>query len=105
MLTVSIYTFASVRECFQEDQNFEISFDKSDWTNGNELKEYIFSLLHNRWLERQGKSRSPDVTSPGQVLNQKTVMLALNEEYLDADIPVKLENNDRIALIPPVTGG
>lgn len=104
-LTVSIYTFASVRECFQEDQNFEISFDKSDWSDGNELREYIFHLLYNRWLERQAKKEDSEVIHPAEILDLKAVMVALNEEYLDTDIPVKLENNDRIALIPPVTGG
>lgn len=102
MPTVSLYTFASVREHFQEDQSVELCLTKSEWSNSNELKIYILSFLQDRHSRRQVCHTN---SKPKPSLDPETIMLAINEEYVTSSTPLKINDNDRIALIPPVTGG
>lgn len=36
---------------------------------------------------------------------RSNVILAINEQYSDANIPLKLNDGDTIAVIPPLSGG
>ena len=42
---------------------------------------------------------------PGLVTMLETCVLALNQEYIEADSAATLKDNDEIAIIPPISGG
>lgn len=81
-------------------------------------------LLYFAWLKQKTGVSEEEVELPGEVTtvgqlldwlagrgdgyaeavaNRKTVRVAVNQEYAQADDPVK--NGDEVALFPPVTGG
>jgi len=39
------------------------------------------------------------------VLDEESLTLALNEEYVQSGEVIELKNGDTIALIPPISGG
>lgn len=103
MPTATLYTFASVREHFQESREIEVWLEKSDWSSGNKLKLHIISLLQERRSHRQVTLSSG--THQEDAIDPESLMLALNEEYVSISCPLTITTSDTLALIPPVTGG
>ena len=93
---VNVLTFAVVRDRIQmsgyhsntgESNMFCVSLHSS-WPSANALRQFICSQL---W--------------PCLSDIESSIILALNLNYLDLDVPVNLNSQDNLALIPPISGG
>ena len=98
MIAIKLLMFAYLKDLFRVNSVLEISFEKDSWTSAGELKEF---LLNELYLKSKGHldENKVELPSPG------TIMLAINEEYVNAQDPLQLKAGDVIALIPPVSGG
>lgn len=86
-VSIRVLFFASARDRLGGKCEDQITLPRSRWTNYAELLDYLCGHVY------------PSINSIKSAL-----ALAVNEEYvLDGDIV--LTSNDRVALIPPVTGG
>lgn len=96
-----MYMFAHLREIFQEEREIELELKKSTWSSSVELKSDLLHLLNIRWLHRQGQLEfdHPLDVQPG------TLMLVINEKFVDTDDVIHLKEGYVLALIPPVSGG
>ena len=86
---VSVYLlfFASVRDRVGGKDNEKIILPNAQWQNYHQLISYICDELY-----------------PNIVDIKNNLAIAINEEY-SLDGQITLQNNDRVALIPPITGG
>jgi molybdopterin converting factor small subunit len=89
-ITVKVLFFASAREAAGNvnQQVVELVSNKNDDTNG----------LRNKLAELY-----PNLAS--FVLDDKSITLALNEEYVPSGAVLQLKHGDTVALIPPISGG
>lgn len=102
MFKVKIYTFASLRQGLAEDPEFCLDMNRAYWDSGEELKSHIFHVLSERQSSRfAGQVSAKDYTLP----EPRTIMLAINETFIEPGKSVQLSPMDIIALIPPVSGG
>lgn len=97
-ITIKLYVFAYLRDLFEVSRETDISLDKSEWISSDELKCKLLDIL---WKKRHN-SIDPSCVSP---VSPDTIMLAVNEEFVDPGVEIKLIQNDVVALIPPVSGG
>lgn len=109
MVEVKLLIFAHVRDSLSENPEICVKLDKSEWENDVELKKYMTEYLLKRWQDRQltrGTCNISTIEQPDrETLNPNDFMLAINEDYISPGSAISLNENDRIALIPPVSGG
>lgn len=98
MVVVTLFIFASIREILSEQRERQISLDKTYWSRAKELEHHLLDILKKDWLSRQKDTKS---TLP----NLPTIILAINESFIESNQPVQLSDQDVICLIPPVSGG
>lgn len=96
---VKLLLFASLRDNLKEESSIEITLDKKEWSGDEELKKILLNELKRRWAERNPKSTSVELPPA------RTLMLAVNEDYVSPYENIKISPGDNIALIPPVSGG
>ena len=83
-IMVKVLFFAKAKEIVQTSE--------SSLTLGPNLTvDQIYQALEKKWPKLKPLKR--------------TFALALNEEYLDQDSTVTLNQNDVLAVIPPISGG
>lgn len=102
MIEVKIYTFASLRSSLLEDPEFTLNLNKIDWDSDDELKCHILEVLNRR---RSIRSDNQVSGTRSVILKPKTIMLAINETFVEPGKTIRLHHMDVIALIPPVSGG
>lgn len=109
MVSIKILVFASLRDKFQEQRELALELEQTKWDSANELRAYLLGKLQARWLERNQYNNHNDSLSKIRCslpnVKPNTIMLAVNEDFIDPSVPINLYHNDRIALIPPVSGG
>lgn len=96
---VKLLLFASLRDNLKEESSIDITLDKKEWSGDEELKKILLNELKRRWAERNPKSTSVELPPA------RTLMLAVNEDYVSPYENIKISAGDNIALIPPVSGG
>lgn len=85
-VTVKILAFGAVRETVQfSEQDLRI---RSQWSGADELKKFLCTKLFPQLQQHSG-----------------SLILALNQNYLNGSETIVLNDLDTIALIPPITGG
>jgi molybdopterin converting factor small subunit len=97
MVTIQVLLFGPLRDWFQE-RDIQLNLVSSEWTSSENLKLNLIKELDERFLRRNGYP----VT---QKLPPRTMALAVNEKILEPHIPIELNDNDVVTLIPPVSGG
>lgn len=101
MVQINLLMFASLRDKFSEEDLVKITIDKTDWPNSSQLKDHLLSVLAGRWFLKYGQDQVEEFKLP----DQASLMLAINESYVDSSKSIQLSDGDNIALIPPVSGG
>lgn len=96
---VKLLLFASLRDNLNEQSSIDITLDKKEWSGDEELKKLLLDVLKKRWFERNPTTNSVNLPPA------RTLMLAVNEDYVSPYENLKLSAGDNIALIPPVSGG
>jgi molybdopterin converting factor small subunit len=100
-ITVKVLFFASAREAAGNINQIDLDLVQQvvdDDENNNTNNEATTSGIRKKLAEMY-----PNLAS--MVLDEESITLALNEEYVPAGIIVPLKNGDTIALIPPISGG
>lgn len=92
MFKINLYLFARLREIVGSAPMMEIELGKTSWTCG-ELRSHLIEHLCSNYNCRM------------DMLPADSLMLAINESYKMPDDQITLQQNDLIALIPPVSGG
>jgi len=89
VLTVKVLLFASAREAAGNISEMSLELDCDSATT---------STFRKAMAEKYPKLST-------FVLDEESITLALNEEYVQAGQVLPLENGDTVALIPPISGG
>lgn len=98
VVAVKLFVFACLRDQLQVDRGMEVSIEENNWSSSNELKMHLLNLL-----QKIGSNSTEQ--KQHQIVNPKTIMLAINEKFVEPNEEISLSNEDIIALIPPVSGG
>jgi len=88
-LTVKVLLFASAREAVGNISEMTLTFDCDSATTANFRK-----LMAEKY---------PKLST--FVLDEESITLALNEEYVQSGQVLSLADGDTVALIPPISGG
>lgn len=99
-IAVRLYVFAYLRDVFSVDQETRINLSRVEWSSSEELKSKLLEELH-RLPNKNGILPPKDI----HTVRPESIMLALNEEFIQPGERVRLVENDVLALIPPVSGG
>lgn len=86
MVSVRILFFAAARSRVKKETSDETV--RQHWRNASVLLDFLCTDLY-----------------PALEDIRPSLALAINEEYVIDDTPIDLQDNDRVALIPPITGG
>lgn len=87
-IEIKVLLFASAREAAGNISETSLSLDDEATT----------SIFRKVMAEKYPKLSS-------LVLDEESLTLALNEEYVQSGEVIELKNGDTIALIPPISGG
>mmetsp|Transcript_31314 Transcript_31314/g.30154 ORF Transcript_31314/g.30154 Transcript_31314/m.30154 type:complete len:90 (+) Transcript_31314:134-403(+) len=89
MIAIHVLFFASARELAENTSQLDVQLDEEGATTAK-LREYL-------------AQRFPHLKP--LVLDEESVTLALNEEYVPSGQVLPLSDGDTVALIPPISGG
>lgn len=87
-VTIKVLLFASAREAAGNISDVDLSLEDGSDT----------STFRKVMAERYPKLSE-------MVMDEESLTLALNEEYVPTGQAIPLKNGDTIALIPPISGG
>lgn len=89
-ITIKVLFFASAREAAGNINETELIINDYESMNTSGIRKILATMYPNLAL---------------LVLDEESVTLALNEEYVPSGAVLQLKNDDTIALIPPISGG
>ena len=89
-IRIKVLFFASAREAAGNTRQTEVGFPTGSVADTATLRQIL-------------AERYPPLA--GAVLNEQSVTLALNEEYVPPGQVLPLRTGDVVALIPPISGG
>ena len=90
-ICVRILFFASAREAAGNINKMDLELDATDGSDDTGALRKILA------------EKLPNLAS--MVLDEDSITLALNEEYVQSGQIIPLKNGDTVALIPPISGG
>lgn len=112
MVLIKLLIFASLRDTFGEQQEILLNIGRTNWNTAKLLKMHLLEELRSRWLQRKHDNSQTSSNHDGQSakigapnFNQNSIMLAINEMFINPNETVNLQRDDVVALIPPVSGG
>lgn len=101
MIGVKLDVTGSLRHMLSEDPVIDITLNRSDWSNDDELKKHLMDILIQRWSSKQNKSNPKELILPPL----RTYMLAINDYFVNPNTPLTIASNDSISIIQQVAGG
>lgn len=109
MVYIKLLIFASLKDIYQydtQDEDIHFNMEQTHWPQAQNLKTCLLNVLHERWkLKNNQYNMISSHQQTKTIVNPNTIMLAINETYIDPYAEINLCQNDVVALIPPVTGG
>ena len=88
MVLVTLLFFASARDCVGVAERRDLLLPESAWSSAADLLDHLCSQEF-----------------PALLPLRSSLALAINETYCTASDPILLKDSDRLAIIPPITGG
>ena len=111
MVLIKLLIFASLRDTFQEQRELVLDIEQAEWKSVTDLKLKLIEILQVRWLQRNHETENiynENLQSIGiniPTFNHRSIMLAVNTNFIHTNDAINLRENDKVAMIPPVSGG
>lgn len=101
MVSVKLLLFASLREAANGVKELAVELEQSCWRDAKHLKTVLLEHLNSLLRDSPPNPSRPDLQLP----DVDSLMLAINEQYVQDGSMITIRNQDILALIPPVCGG
>lgn len=101
MVVVRLLLFASIKQAANGVSELALELKQACWQDATQLKAAILKHLDRLLRESSGGLEPASPLLP----DAASLMLAVNQQYVQSGSPITICDQDELALIPPVCGG